>query len=185
MSNDWSLLTHWTPSDFWLYLRMNHDPFITSRWPDEKTLLRTVNCYSFCCQRNLCLATCYIATTRSLLFVAAGTWFTSRCSALYIPSGDFQAVLIEPLPKSGLFRHSMLFRRNPVFKWLNVGQRHSAVLFVCCGYRPAIVERKSNRGKAFYDSEYVYHMFCFSVTCDVSLFVICMVTPSATQAKLM
>jgi hypothetical protein len=29
-----------------------------------------------------CLPTCYLATTRSLLFVVAGTWLPSRCSAM-------------------------------------------------------------------------------------------------------
>jgi hypothetical protein len=33
------------------------------------------------------VATCYLATTRSLLFVAAGTWYLNRCSAMDIRSG--------------------------------------------------------------------------------------------------
>jgi hypothetical protein len=38
--------------------------------------------------RNIsCLATCYLATTRSLLFVVAGTWLPSRCSAMDVRSG--------------------------------------------------------------------------------------------------
>jgi hypothetical protein len=36
----------------------------------------------------LCLVTCYVATTRLLLFIVAGTWFPSRCSATDIYSGS-------------------------------------------------------------------------------------------------
>jgi hypothetical protein len=59
--------------------------FITAIWPEYKSPCRTVN--SFRCHGNLCLAACYLATTRSLLFVAAGTWLPSRCSAMDVCSG--------------------------------------------------------------------------------------------------
>jgi hypothetical protein len=36
----------------------------------------------------MCLATCYMATTGSLLVVIAGTWFPSRCSAMDVYSGS-------------------------------------------------------------------------------------------------
>jgi hypothetical protein len=39
--------------------------------------------------RNIsCLAICYLATNRSLLFVVTGTWFPIRCSAIDICSGS-------------------------------------------------------------------------------------------------
>jgi hypothetical protein len=46
--------------------------FITATRPECKSPCQTVNCPSVCCHGNLFLATFYLATTSSLLFVAAG-----------------------------------------------------------------------------------------------------------------
>jgi hypothetical protein len=42
----------------------------------------------------LCLAACYLVTTRSLLIVTAGTWFPRRCSATEVCSGFLLSRLI-------------------------------------------------------------------------------------------
>jgi hypothetical protein len=39
-------------------------------------------------RNSSCLATCYLATTRSLLFVVTGTWFPIRCSAVDVCFGS-------------------------------------------------------------------------------------------------
>jgi hypothetical protein len=62
-------------------------------WVEEWTLCgpimsprRTVSCPLLFCYpllRNIsCLVTCYMATTRSLLFVVTETWFPIRCPAM-------------------------------------------------------------------------------------------------------
>jgi hypothetical protein len=49
--------------------------------------VRFSKCYPLL--RNIsCLATCYLATTRSLLFVVTGMWFPIRCSAMDVCSGS-------------------------------------------------------------------------------------------------
>jgi hypothetical protein len=55
-------------------------------------LLNSSNGLVFVCHPLLrsisCLATCYLATTRSLLFVVTGTWLPIRCSAMDVCSGS-------------------------------------------------------------------------------------------------
>jgi hypothetical protein len=95
--NQWLSTTrsipHWTTSGFSLNSEaritthtlnfwMNYDSCITSKRPEYRSPARAVNCPSVCCRGNLCLVTCYLATTCSLPFVAAGTWFPSRFSAM-------------------------------------------------------------------------------------------------------
>jgi hypothetical protein len=54
---------------------------------NSETTVRFCVCYPLL--RNItCLATCYIATTRSLLFLVTGTWFPIRCSGMGVCSGS-------------------------------------------------------------------------------------------------
>jgi hypothetical protein len=48
--------------------------FVTSRRPEYRSPFQAVNYPPV-------VANCYLATTHSLLFVAAGTWLSIRCSA--------------------------------------------------------------------------------------------------------
>jgi hypothetical protein len=76
-----------------------------------------VLCYSVFVMGILCLATYYLATTRSLQFVVAGTWFPSCCSAMDVRSGsaipDFRQCL--PVLSNGLFRHYTIC--GPYDRW--------------------------------------------------------------------
>jgi hypothetical protein len=80
----------------WLLTEMPYEEFLpnefswtelTSVRTEYRSPSRTVNFPSVCCHGNLFLATCYLATTRSLLFFAAGTCLQSRSSAMDVRSG--------------------------------------------------------------------------------------------------
>jgi hypothetical protein len=67
-------------------LRINYDSFITSRRPDEKTLLRRFGCYCVCCHRNL-FSNLLPSNDLFVAICCSGTCFPSRCSAMNIRSG--------------------------------------------------------------------------------------------------
>jgi hypothetical protein len=73
-----------------LFLRMNYDSFITSRRPVghhiEQLIVRPLS------WKYLCLATCYLTTTCSLLFVAERKWFPSRC-----PTMDYSFTILTTI----------------------------------------------------------------------------------------
>jgi hypothetical protein len=88
-------------------LPMNCNYFTTCRRFGEKALLRTVSYYAVCCHGNLCLATSYLATTRSLVFVAVGTWFPNHCSAM-----DYSVTILSILIQSTRYTERKLFYRE-------------------------------------------------------------------------
>jgi hypothetical protein len=82
------------------------------------------------------LATCYLATTFSLLFIVAGTWFSSHCSVMDIcscstipagsqPSCHFALSLKLLVPNSLTVYHSSFFSEDSardVFLWLGLNR---------------------------------------------------------------
>jgi hypothetical protein len=88
MTNDKSLLTHWTPiwtTSVWRItltndLRLFYN-FQAARNRSPSPAVPLLFCV-IRCHGNLCLATFYLATTRPFLLVSAGTWFPNRCSAM-------------------------------------------------------------------------------------------------------
>jgi hypothetical protein len=94
VTNENSLFTRWAPSEWittpvWRISRFTNElSLITSRRPEYRTPPLKVNCPPVSCHANLCLAILYITKTRSLLFVATGTWLSSRYSAMDVRSGS-------------------------------------------------------------------------------------------------
>jgi hypothetical protein len=90
-------------------LRMNSILHVTSMRPEYMSPYRPVNCPPVYYHGNLCLATCYLATTRSLLFVAPGMWLPSRYSAINVRSGSTIPTFRRCLPNRCL---AMEIRHN-------------------------------------------------------------------------
>jgi hypothetical protein len=96
-----SIIASHTFNPFWMHMtpvwRMLYEESLPSElsWT-EPTSMRTEcrspwrrrNCPSVCCYGNLFLATCYLATTPSLLFVAAGTCWPNCSTAMDARSGS-------------------------------------------------------------------------------------------------
>jgi hypothetical protein len=76
--SDWNLLL--------LNSRMNSLSYLP-RGPNTNHQVEQLIVLSFT-RECLCLAACYLATTRSLLFIAAGEWLLSRCSVIDVRSGS-------------------------------------------------------------------------------------------------
>jgi hypothetical protein len=95
-------------------LLLNYYCFITSKLPKlDHYFKRFLHCPLFPLQRKLCLAACYLATTRSLLFVAAGMWLPSRCSPMDVCScctiPDFRRCLPKGFLTTVIFRHKNIY----------------------------------------------------------------------------
>jgi hypothetical protein len=93
-------------------LHTNELSFITSKPPEYMSPSQTIPPLFDVtrCHGNLYLATCYLATTRSLLFIAAGTWLPSRCSAMNVRSGStilaFRRCLLKRCLATAIFRQN-------------------------------------------------------------------------------
>jgi hypothetical protein len=73
--------------NLWLLKCTNQLPFITSTRPKYKSPCRTINCP---------LLFCFVVTGMPLLiFIAAETWFPSRCSATGVRSGSIIRLLVS------------------------------------------------------------------------------------------
>jgi hypothetical protein len=138
VTNDERRITAYTSNSFWLGLRMNHDSFNFQVARRESTTSNS--CYTVCCHGNLCLATCCLATIRSLLFVAARTWLTSRCSVIDVSSGSTTPTFRRCLPSRCLVMDYSVticyLEEIQSLKWLNVGQRFAVFCPVCLLWPP-------------------------------------------------
>jgi hypothetical protein len=82
---DKSLLTHWTALNDVCLTNHSYEWITTLLYlPGGRNIGHHVEHLIVLplSREYLCLATYHISTTRSLLFIAAGTWFPSRCSAM-------------------------------------------------------------------------------------------------------
>jgi hypothetical protein len=140
------------PPHGYIELLLNYDSFITSKGPEYRPPSQTVPLlFSYLLRRKLCLATCYVATTRSLLFVADGTRLPSRRSAIDVHSLStiqaFRRYLRKHCLPTVIFRHSINsgdrdsgpFHFNRYIciqeaRWLLGSNRHS-IVYICVNGR--------------------------------------------------
>jgi hypothetical protein len=135
----------------------NEFSFITSRRPEYRSSPRTFNCPSVCCGENLCLATCYLATTRSLLLVAARTWLPTRCSAMDVCSRS----TIPAFKRCLLNRFLAMDYSVTIYEYVYMYNLPYVSVLV-----PVAVESACKSKESFDISVYIYHYFCTRGTAD-------------------